>query len=61
MQVLTDILYACQGHQEGKPGNVSMKYDIEPLPAGVTPEQRFFEGGDQLQTPLNSDPSYIGS
>lgn len=35
----------CQGDaEEEKPGNVSLKYDLEPLPFDLTPEQRFFEG-----------------
>ena len=29
---------------EEKPGNVTLKYDIEPLPCDLTSEQRFFEG-----------------
>ncbi|KAL3141961.1 hypothetical protein ABBQ32_004607 [Trebouxia sp. C0010 RCD-2024] len=37
--------FALEGDtEEEKPSNVSLKYDIEPLPLDLTPEQRFFEG-----------------
>lgn len=33
-----------QGDAEDAPCNVSMQYDLEPLPAELTTEQRFSEG-----------------
>lgn len=39
------VVHTCQGDaEEEKPGNVTLNYDIEPLPFDLTPEQRFFEG-----------------
>ena len=49
------VITACQrgnvaqgASEDGKPGNVTLKYDIEPLPGDLQSEQRFFHGNFQL-------------
>ncbi len=45
-----ELICASQGNEEAeKPGSVTLKYDIEPLPSDMTAEQRFFEGENQIQ------------
>lgn len=52
------VVHTCQGDaEEEKPGNVTLNYDIEPLPFDLTPEQRFFEGRVQTQAPAASNLS----
>ena len=47
----SELICASQGNEEAeKPGSVTLKYDIEPLPSDMTAEQRFFEGENQAQS-----------